>query len=82
MFLRPDTSTIVDFFSLSCHTIRVWTIGSSFVYLKKRGISMGSSFILLAGGMLIIIIGVVISVVSSFVSTVASFIGMKGDDEE
>jgi len=43
---------------------------------------MGSSFILLAGGLLIIVIGVVISVVSTVVSTLASFIGMKGDDEE
>lgn len=43
---------------------------------------MGSSFILLAGGLLVIIIGVVISVVSTVVSTLASFIGMKGDDEE
>lgn len=43
---------------------------------------MSSTFILLAGGLLIIILGVVISVVSTVVSTLASFIGMKGDDEE
>lgn len=40
------------------------------------------SFIILAGGFLVILLGVVISVVSSVASTVASFIGMKGDDED
>ena len=43
---------------------------------------MAGSFLILGGGLLIIIIAVVISVVSSVVSSVASFIGMKGDDED
>ncbi len=43
---------------------------------------MDGTFILLAGGLLVIIIAVVISVVSSVISSVASFIGTKGDDED
>jgi len=43
---------------------------------------MAGSFLILGGGLLIIILAVVISVVSSVVSSVASFIGMKGDDED
>lgn len=43
---------------------------------------MSGGFIILAGGLLVIIIAVVVSVVSSVVSSVAGFIGMKGDDEE
>lgn len=43
---------------------------------------MAGSFLILGGGLLVIIIAVVISVVSSVVSTLASFIGMKGDDED
>lgn len=43
---------------------------------------MAGSFLILGGGLLVIIIAVVISVVSSVVSSVASFIGMKGDDED
>jgi hypothetical protein len=43
---------------------------------------MAGSFLILGGGLLIIIIAVVISVVSSVVSSVASFIGTRGDDEE
>jgi hypothetical protein len=43
---------------------------------------MAGSFLILGGGLLIIIIAVVISVVSSVVSSVASFIGTKSDDED
>lgn len=43
---------------------------------------MAGSFLILGGGLLIIVIAVVLSVVSSVVSTIASFIGMKGDDED
>jgi len=43
---------------------------------------MDGTFILLAGGLLVIIIAVVVSVVSSVISSVASFIGTKGDDED
>ena len=43
---------------------------------------MAGSFLILGGGLLIIIISVVISVVSSVVSSVASFIGTKSDDED
>ena len=43
---------------------------------------MAGSFLILGGGLLIIIFAVVISVVSSVVSSVASFIGTRGDDEE
>lgn len=43
---------------------------------------MSSGFLILAGGLLVIIFGVVASVVSTVVSTIASFIGMKGDDDE
>lgn len=43
---------------------------------------MSGGFIILAGGLLVIIIAVVVGVVSSVVSSVAGFIGMKGDDEE
>ena len=43
---------------------------------------MAGSFMILGGGLLIIIIAVVISVVSSVVSSVASFIGTKSDDED
>lgn len=43
---------------------------------------MSGGFIILAGGLLVIIFAVVVSVVSSVVSSVAGFIGMKGDDEE
>lgn len=43
---------------------------------------MDGTFILLAGGLLVIIFAVVISVVSSVISSVASFIGTKGDDED
>lgn len=43
---------------------------------------MAGSFLILGGGLLIIIIAVVISVVSSVVSSVAGFIGTKSDDED
>ncbi len=43
---------------------------------------MAGSFLILGGGLLIIIIAVVISVVSSVVSSLASFIGTKSDDED
>lgn len=43
---------------------------------------MDGTFIILAGGLLVIIFGVVVSVVSSVVSSVASFIGTKGDEDE
>ena len=43
---------------------------------------MAGSFLILGGGLLIIIIAVVVSVVSSVVSSVAGFIGTKGEDEE
>ena len=43
---------------------------------------MAGSFLILGGGLLIIIIAVVVSVVSSVVSSVASFIGTKSDDED
>ena len=43
---------------------------------------MAGSFLILGGGLLIIIIAVVISVVSGVVSSVASFIGTKSDDED
>ena len=43
---------------------------------------MAGSFLILGGGLLVIIIAVVISVVSSVVSSVASFIGTRGDDED
>ena len=43
---------------------------------------MAGSFLILGGGLLIIIIAVVISVVSSVVSSVASFIGTKSDDDD
>lgn len=43
---------------------------------------MAGSFLILGGGLLIIVIAVVLSVVSSVVSTIASFIGTKGDDED
>ncbi len=43
---------------------------------------MAGSFLILGGGLLVIIIAVVLTVVSSVVSSIASFIGMKGDDED
>lgn len=47
---------------------------------RRDGIDMSGTFILLAGGLLVIIIAVVISVVSSVVSAVAA--NVDEDDED
>ena len=71
----------VAFLLFLCHT----NVAFIFDYIDidcEVNMAGSGSFIILAGGFLVILLGVVISVVSTVVSSIASFIGMKGDDED